>query len=217
MLYSIMRFLSRWVLRFAFRMKVTSSVNIPSEGPLVLAANHESNLDGFVLVSAFTNRRLTFLSASYLFDELIIGTFLRVMGALPVKKQGTNVGSLKKAIAILEEGGTVAVFPEGGIVGSEILGGAVYLALKANAPILPLHIAGTERALPPGRRLPSLCPIEVSIGSPFHPSGPEGANAGVKESVSEGRKVLERVLAEMCSSRTCDEGVPMEQVSGEVS
>jgi len=196
-------------------MKVASSVNIPSEGPLVIAANHESNLDGFVLVSAFPNRRLTFLSASYLFDELIRGTFLRAMGALPVKKQSANVSSLKKAIAILEEGGTVAVFPEGGIVGSEILGGAVYLALRANAPILPVHIAGTGEALPPGRLLPTLCPIEVSVGSTFRPSDLEGASVSIKEAMPEGRKVLEHALAEMCSVRTCDERVAMEHMSRE--
>jgi len=211
----ITRFLTARIFRFAFRMKIASPVDLPSEGPLVIVANHESNLDGFVLASAFPDRRLTFLSASYLFDELIRGTFLRAMGALPVKKQSANISSLKKALAILEEDGTVAVFPEGGIVGSEILGGAVYLALKANAPILPVRIAGTREALPPGRVLPTLCPIEVSVGSTFRPSDVKGASASVKEAMPEGRKALENALAEMCSARTCDEKVAMEHMPRE--
>ena len=127
-----------------------------------MVANHESLLDGFVVASVFRRRRLTFLSASYLYDLPIVGFFLRAIGALPVQERGANIGSLRRAIEILKGGGAVAVFPEGAISGNEILGGAVYLALKTGAPLLPLHISGTREALPPGRRWPSLVVLAVS-------------------------------------------------------
>jgi len=86
----------------------------------VVVANHESNLDGFVLMSVFSARRLTFLCAAHLFEKPAIGRFLRGIGALPVEEECANVGSLKRAIAILAGGGTVAIFPHGGIARDEI-------------------------------------------------------------------------------------------------
>jgi 1-acyl-sn-glycerol-3-phosphate acyltransferase len=167
----------------------------PIEGPFIVIANHESVLDGFVVASTFRKRRLTFLSASYLYDVPIVGPFLRAAGALPVQEQGANVGSLRSAIAILKSGGAVALFPEGGIAGNEILGGAVYLALKAQVPILPLRITGTREALPPGRRRLSLARIRVSVGAPLClPAVGQGGSA-TRQAVTAGKEALRRLLS----------------------
>src|ERR1039457_626331 len=135
----------RPLFRSAFRLKVIAPERIPPVGPLVVVANHESNLDGFVLMSVFGERRLTFLSAAHLFEKPAVGRFLRSIGALPVEEQRANVGSFKKALAILARGGTMAVFPQGGIARDEMHGGAAFLALKANAALLPLHLTGPDR------------------------------------------------------------------------
>jgi 1-acyl-sn-glycerol-3-phosphate acyltransferase len=192
--YGSIRALVAVLLRIIFRMKVSRGG--PVEGPFVVVANHESVLDGFVVAAAFRKRRLTFLSASYLYDLPIVGSFLRAAGALPVQEQGANVGSLRRAIEILEDGGAVALFPEGGIAGNEILGGAVYLALKAQVPILPLRITGTREALPPGRRRPSLARIHVRVGAPLCLPA-VGAGGGAKrQAVAAGRETLRRLLAD---------------------
>ena len=102
------------VFRSAFRLKVIARERIPAEGPLVIVANHESNLDGFVLISVFRGRRLTFLSAAHLFQKRGIGRYLRAIGSLPVEEEHANVASFRRAIEILGEGGTVAIFPQGG-------------------------------------------------------------------------------------------------------
>ena len=107
--YAITAFTARLVFGTAFRLEVVSAERIPAQGPLVVVANHESYLDGPVLMSVFSSRHLTFFSAAYLFEQPATGWALRHLGALPVKTQGSNLDSLKKAIAILKGGGTMAI------------------------------------------------------------------------------------------------------------
>lgn len=93
--YAIAALGSRLLFRSAFRLTVVNPERIPAHGPLIVVANHESFLDGPLLASVFTKRRLTFFSSSYLFKRL------------PVESQGGNLTSLKQAIAILREDGTM--------------------------------------------------------------------------------------------------------------
>ena len=184
------------VFRSAHRLKVVCPERIPAEGPLVVVANHESNLDGFVLISVFAQRRLTFLSAAHLFKKPAIGRYLRAIGALPVEEQCANLTSFKTALAILAAGGTVAVFPQGGIDSNEIQGGAAYLALKANAALLPLHLAGTQKALPPDGRWPSLARITVRVGVPVAGRRLGNGHSNTGAAVAEGTRLIGRLLAE---------------------
>ena len=194
--YAATAFAVRPLFRSAFRLKVVAPERIPVAGPLVVVANHESNLDGFVLMSVFSGRRLTFLTAAHLFERPAIGRFLRGIGALPVEEECANVGSLKRAIAILAGGGTVAVFPQGGIARDEIQGGAAYLALKTGATLLPLHLTGTEKALPPDGGWPSFARITVRVGRPVPALEIAGGSSYTSAAVAEGTRLIGRVLAE---------------------
>jgi 1-acyl-sn-glycerol-3-phosphate acyltransferase len=183
------------VLRSAFRLTIVAPERIPAVGPLVVVANHESNLDGFVLISVFTGRRLTFLSAAHLFERPAIGRYLRAMGALPVEEQRANVASFRSALAILAQGGAVAVFPQGGIDGDEIRGGAAYLTLKANATLLPLRLAGTRKALPPDGSWPSLSRITVRVGVPVPALEMANGSPTINAAVAGGTKLIAQLLA----------------------
>ncbi len=185
------------VLRSAFRLTIVAPERIPAVGPLVVVANHKSNLDGFVLISVFAGRRLTFLSAAHLFERPAIGRYLRAMGALPVEEQRANVASFRSALAILAGGGTIAVFPQGGIGGDEIQGGAAYLTLKANATLLPLHLAGTRRALPPDGGRPSLTRITVRIGVPVPAVEMTNGSPTTNAAVAGGTRLIGELLAEV--------------------
>jgi 1-acyl-sn-glycerol-3-phosphate acyltransferase len=186
----------RPVFRGAFRLKVVAPERIPVEGPLVVVANHESNLDGFVLIAVLAERRLTFLSAAHLFERPVVGRYLRGIGALPVEEDQANVSSFKRALAILAGGGTVAVFPQGGIARDEIQGGAAYLALKANAALLPLHLTGTQKALPPDGKWPSFTRITVRVGVPVPADEIANGSSNTSAAVAEGTRLIGRVLAE---------------------
>ncbi|MDO9556145.1 MAG: lysophospholipid acyltransferase family protein [Coriobacteriia bacterium] len=196
-LYPAAILMFRVVFRGVFSLKVVSPERIPADGPLVIVANHDSFIDGFIVAAAFPDRRLTFLSSSYLFDLPVYGFFLRTMGALPVEKQRSNLNSLKTAIDVLKRGGTMAVFPEGEIARDEILGGAAYLAVKGNATLLPLHITGTREVLPPDKHWPSLARITVRVGEPVHASELTSATSLTKNAVAEATQTLGRVLAEV--------------------
>lgn len=214
MWYPVVRLVARLVFRVVNRMRVTPRTSIALEGPLVIVANHESFLDGLALAAAFPARRLTFLSASYLFDQPLVGTFLRAMGALPVQDKANNVASLKHAIAILRQGGTVAVFPEGGIARSAVLGGAAYLALKADVPVLGACLKGTRAALPPGAHVLRPRAIEVALDRPFYLSRPAAGSAGMRQAVSDGTVALEFMLERMRSDRARRSDLPAARTTG---
>ena len=187
----------RPVFKSAYRLRVVDPERIPAAGPLVVVANHESNLDGFVLISVLGKRRLTFLSAAHLFERPVIGRYLRAMGALPVEEQHANVASFRTALAVLASGGTVAVFPQGGIDRVETQGGAAYLALKAGAALLPLHLAGTRKALPADGTWPSLARITAHVGVPVPATAIANGHSSTSAAVAEGTALIARLLAEM--------------------
>jgi 1-acyl-sn-glycerol-3-phosphate acyltransferase len=184
------------VLRSAFRLTIVAPERIPAAGSLVVVANHESNLDGFVLISVLAGRRLTFLSAAHLFERPAIGRYPRAIGALPVEEQRANVASFRRALAILAVGGAVAVFPQGGIGRDEIQGGAAYLTLKANAALLPLRLAGTRKALPPGRGWPSLTRITVRVGVPVPALEMANGSPTTSAAVAGGTRLIRELLVE---------------------
>ena len=192
--YGVVRLASRITFHLWNRMGVSFAAPLRSDGPVVIVANHDSMLDGFVLVAAFPERDLTFLSAAHLFERPLVGRFLRAGGALPVQSPSGDFGSLKRAISTLQNGGAIAVFPEGGIARTEILGGAAYLALKANALVVPVKIKGAREALPLGRALPRRTPIEVVVGKPFGVSTSVPSARTSKLEVSHATADLERRL-----------------------
>lgn len=194
--YALGSLAARFVFSNAFRLKVVNPERIPARGPLVVVANHESFLDGPLLTAVLPDRQLTFFSAAYLFERPFTGWALRRVGALPVEAQGRNLDSLREAIAILREAGTLAVFPGGGIDRDEVLGGAAFVALKAEAPVLPLRIMGTREALPPGEKLPYLTPITVQVGAPLQPAELAEGCANTRSAVAAGTRALASVLAE---------------------
>ena len=140
---------------------------------------------------------MTFLPAARLFERPAIGRDLRAMEASPVEEQRANVASFSVRLRSSPRAGTVAVFPQGGIDRDEIQGGAAYLALKANAALLPLHLAGTRKALPPDGKRPCLARITVRVGVPV--PGNEIANGHSSTSAAvrlEGTVRIGRPLAE---------------------
>lgn len=155
--YRLMRRTAWVLLVLLFRFRVTGREHVPADGPLVVVANHESFLDPFAVGVALIKRPpLTFLAAPWLFTTPIVGSFTRGVGAVPAYGEGKEVTALRSSIKILEEGGSIALFPQGGINRESISGGAVFMAIKAHVPILPLRITGAGKALPLKRWWPSL-------------------------------------------------------------
>lgn len=105
------------------------------------------------------------------------------------------MAALRESIRILQKDGTVALFPQGGIARGEIAGGAIFVAIKAPAPLVPMRITGASKALPLGRWWPSLFTrITVSVGTPIAAAELRSPGVSTSVAVDQGRDLLMRVL-----------------------
>lgn len=203
--YRAMRRLSWVLLKVFFRFKVTGRELIPAEGPLVVVANHESFLDPFAVGVALLDRPpATFLAAPWIYETPLVGGFTRRVGAIPAYGEGKEVTALRESIRVLQRGGTVALFPQGGIARDGVSGGAVFMAVKGQAPLLPLRVTGASKALPLKRWWPSLfTQIEVSVQPPLTPTELHPKGASMSEAVDRG---VERLAEELGLGLTSSDG-----------
>lgn len=158
------------------RVTVEGVEHVPREGGYVLISNHESHLDGPLLVGWFP-RTFTIVAKRELFRIPIMGMGFRAFGFVEVDRgdHSQAVGSMDAATTHLRGGGGVLVFPEGHRAKSPALqpfkkGGFVQ-ALKAGVPVIPAGIAGTREVLPSGRTDIRPGAVHLCIGPPISVQG----------------------------------------------
>ena len=194
--YRVMRRLSWILLKVFFRFRVVGGQGIPREGPVVVVANHESFLDPFAVGVALMKRPpATFLAAPWIYDKPIAGGFARRVGTVPAYGEGKEVTALRESIRVLQRGGTVVLFPQGGIARDGISGGALFMALKGQAPLLPMRVTGAVKALPLKRWWPSLFTrIEVAVQPLIQSADLQPKGVSTSEAVDRGAELLAREL-----------------------
>lgn len=181
--------------RLVWRIEVRGAERMPV-GPVVVCANHESLLDPVVLGAAF-RRPIRFLAR----DDLFAGPFarlLRSLGGIPVARGRGDRAAVDAGARALAAGAAVGVFPQGTVLGGEArpwLRGAARLALATGAPILPVCLVDTERALRPVHRRLGLPRVRVLVGEPIPVEpGPatvaaaKGLTQAVREAIDELRR-----------------------------
>ena len=153
------------VVRRVYRLEVRGQEHVPPTGRLVVAANHDSMLDPFVLAASIP-RPLRFLGKAELWRVPLLHHWLDHVEAIPVKRGRSDADAIESAVTALEQGELVAIFPEGGVGRpGPWLRGAARMALATGAPLLPVRLLGTREALGPGGvRFPQLA---VLIGEPI--------------------------------------------------
>jgi glycerol-3-phosphate dehydrogenase (NAD(P)+) len=131
-----------------FRVRRLGREHIP-DGGLILAANHRSFLDPFV-IGCCVRRPVYFMAKRELFRNPLIGWFLNCMGAFPVRRGESDEESVATSLALLERGEAVVIFPEGTRIPTGSLQrpkrGVGRLALESGNPVVPIAVAGSERA-----------------------------------------------------------------------
>jgi len=165
------------VVRALYRLEVRGEGKVPATGPLVVAANHESILDPFVLAAAIP-RPMRYLGKSELWRVPLLRTWLDSVEAIPVHRGRSDTAAIDSAVAALDAGQVVGIFPEGGVQREgPWLRGAARMALAAGAPLLPVRLLGTRRAL--GRESFGFPPLAALIGEaiPVERAAPTGAVA----------------------------------------
>jgi 1-acyl-sn-glycerol-3-phosphate acyltransferase len=148
-LYPLGRAITNGVLFPLYQFKVIGRENVPTEGGVLLCANHIHNFDPIV-VGITAPRPIHFMAKEELFSVPILGKILPNVNAFPVKRGMSDRGALRKGLGILKEGRVLGLFPEGtrsktGEVG-EGLAGAGFFALRSNAHIVPCAIIGPYKS-----------------------------------------------------------------------
>lgn len=162
-----------FVSTIAWRLRIDYGIGFP-DPPFVIAANHTSFLDP-PMVGAAYRRRMRFLSLIDLFGNYrILDLALKTFEVIEVRRASIPLRALRQALDHLGQGGVVAVFPEG--TRSRWFGnkpfalGAAWLALRAQVPLVPIAIGGTDRVLGADNKL-RRGRISVFVGPALYPEG----------------------------------------------
>jgi 1-acyl-sn-glycerol-3-phosphate acyltransferase len=150
-------------------MEVIGEENIPPYGPVILACNHLSFTDPPLLVAAIP-RPLHFLGKRELFANPVGNFLMQGFHVFPYDRTTGSTETMRTLLGLLDQDRVVVVFPEGTRSKSHSLQeaqlGIVYLALKSQAPILPVGVTGTQNVK--GWRMPfPMCRLTANVGPPF--------------------------------------------------
>lgn len=142
-LYKIAKFIISILFYPIYRIKVVGKQHIPKKGPVIICSNHTSNLDPPV-VGITASRTIHFMAKEELFTGKLLGGILRRVHAFPVKRGLADRNALRSGLAILKEGETLGLFPEGtrskdGKPG-DALPGVGFFALRSQAEVVPCVI-----------------------------------------------------------------------------
>jgi len=159
-----------------FRYRFSGKCHVPLTGPVLLVANHQSNLDP-VIVGLACPRQLKYLARVGLFF-FPFNLWIRALGAVPIDRERGALAGLRTTLELLKQNHAVLVFPEGSrtIDGKlqPMLAGFCLLARRSKATIVPLALDGAFQALPRGSVVCHRHPIYLSFGTPITPKQFEG-------------------------------------------
>jgi 1-acyl-sn-glycerol-3-phosphate acyltransferase len=155
------------------RPKAIGLENIPSDGPAILAANHQSFLDDLVLPLVVPKRKVVFLAKADYFDKWYLRWFFKGANVIPVRRESKtdSEAALRAGVQALAEGQLVGIFPEGtrSPDGRLYRGktGVARMALEARVPVIPVAITGTFEAMPYDRKVPKRGRVTLRFGKPL--------------------------------------------------
>lgn len=160
------------MLRVYFQGRIFGAENVPQQGSLVVVSNHASYFDPPIL-SCCLRRPVAYMAKEELFHIPILKQGIQLYGAYPVSRGSADRSAIRAALDCLENGWATGVYlegsrtPDGRIIDPKR--GAALLAAKAQAPLLPVSLWGTQRILSKGSAIPRSVPITVRIGKPIAP------------------------------------------------
>jgi 1-acyl-sn-glycerol-3-phosphate acyltransferase len=160
--------------RLFWRMTVKGIENVPRDRAFILSPVHRSNIDT-PLVAVVTNRRLHYMGKDSMWKIKPVGRFFTAMGSFPVHRETrfADREALRQCIEVLQSGEPLVMFPEGtrreGPVVEDLFEGPAYIAMKVGAPIVPVGIGGSERAMPRGSKFIKPVKTAIVIGPPIEP------------------------------------------------
>lgn len=191
--YRVIHRITQFLLFTVCRLEVQGRENLPTDGPAVIASNHQSMID-IPVVAAGTSRHVCFVARETLANTRWLAWVMRQCGAILIGRGTADRRALREMKGHLELGDLLAVFPEGtrthdGSLG-EFKGGAVLAAKRARAPIVPTAIRGAVDVLGRGMSWPRPRKIVIRFGPPIDSGDPDAQERLVRwvtDAVGNGR------------------------------
>jgi 1-acyl-sn-glycerol-3-phosphate acyltransferase len=169
-----------------FRLHRVGREHIPTSGPVIIAANHRSFLDPFV-IATLARRPMYYVSKKELFRKRWQAWFLNSLGAFPVDRGNADTQTIETAKEILARGDIVLIFPEGTRIRPGALGkahkGVGRLALETGAPVVPVAVIGTESIRKGWRIRPHK--VQIRAGAPVRFPKVENASPRLARAVAD--------------------------------
>ena len=186
-----------------FRYEVHGRENLPTDGAFIVSPNHRSNLDT-PLLPVIRQAPIRFMGKASLWEaSRFADWFLTTLGGFPVERDSADRSALRLAEEILVRGETLVMFPEGTrregpIVKPEnMYDGPSFLSGRQQVPIVPVGMAGSEEAMPVGKKMVYPRKIVFVIGEPIAPP-PQNDNGRVsRKAVKQHTDVLRERVQEL--------------------
>ena len=181
-------------------MKVEGRDTVPRRGPVIIACNHRSFLDS-IFIPLVVHRRVTFVAKAEYFDDPKTAWFFRGVGQIPIRREGGSASerALASATEVLENGKVFAIYPEGTRTRDGLLHrghtGVARLAMRCNAPIIPVGMIGSDEVQPVDSKMPKLGRhVTIRFGLPIDPE----RYAGLENDRLALRELTDEVMYEIC-------------------
>jgi 1-acyl-sn-glycerol-3-phosphate acyltransferase len=192
-----------------WRLRLTGArESIPGTGPLLIASNHASYLDPWLVGMVFPRPIRWLITPEWYHRSPRWRAVFRAFGTVP-QREGDPRATIRAVRGHLGAGEVVGVFPEGRISGdgriARLHRGVTTMAAQSGAPVLPVGIRGNHRSLPRHGRFPRPTPVRVVVGEPLRfPGAPHRRPARRAES----RVFHESLVREICRLADQAERIP---------
>ena len=146
MLYRIAKAVAKPFFFLIYRIKLIGKENLGQQGKMILIANHVSGKDP-IFMHLIVKQKIYYMSKKELFKNPFVSWLVTWLGAVPVDRGKGDLGAIKTALQVLDDGKTMGIFPEGkrNLTGNGVIApfqhGAAMIALRSGAPVLPIYIS----------------------------------------------------------------------------
>jgi 1-acyl-sn-glycerol-3-phosphate acyltransferase len=178
-------------------VRIRGAQHVPTTGGVLICPNHVSDADP-AAIGVSLPRDGHFMAKATLFSHPVAGALLRFCRSFPVRRDSADRGALRHAEELLRAGEVVVIFPEGGGNEAGVLQplhpGALLVALRTKATVVPVALVGTNRVWRYGAPLPrrTQTPVCVTFGEPLDLSDLAGKKGAVEEAT---RRLTVRLAA----------------------
>lgn len=189
LLYRFLKVIVRAIFFSIFRVKIIGKENLNFSGKMIIYSNHVAAIDP-IFIHCMLDRMPKFMAKKELFKNKFVAWLITKLGAFPVDRGHTDMNAIKSAFRVLNNGEILGIFPEGrrttdGNMG-KFMPGAALIALRANAPMLPMYIS---------RRMKPFCRTYFIVGKPFYVKDKlESAKLSDPDSMIDATEVIKREI-----------------------